>query len=293
MFNASPYVLRHDLYEACVQNTAVLVPLLAAIHGGRPSVLAEDFCGTAAASRAWVKHVTAGRAVAADMDAAVLGEARRRARRAGVARRVRFVQTDLTRVSPAVRAGAPMADVLFVGNFSIGEIHARRDLVRYLKRSRARLREGGVMVCDTYGGETAFATGALVRTHEVGPTARLNGARRSRVRRTGLETRATIRYTWQQRAADPLTGMVENALHFRVLRAGEVVREITDAFVYRWRLWGVPELREAMREAGFSRTDVYAQVADARDATGRHYARPIEGPEALDPSYVVCVAGRC
>jgi hypothetical protein len=101
-----------------------------------------------------------------------------------------------------------------------------------------------------------------------------------------------IRYIWQQRQTDPLTGLVENALHFRVERAGEVVQEITDAFVYRWRLWSVPELRDAMREAGFARTDVYAQLPDARDAGGTLYARPIEDPEEIDESFIVCVAGR-
>lgn len=275
--------LRHDLYEACVQNTAVLVPLLQAIHGGRPRVLAEDFGGTAAASRAWVRLVPGARAVVCDHDGEVLAEARRRARREGVARRVTLVQADLIRRVLPARVRSARADVLFVGNFSIGEIHARRDLVRYFARSRARLRRAGVLVCDTYGGETAYSTGALERVH---------------VASTALESRATkarattIRYTWQQREADPLTGMVENALHFRVLRAGEVVQEITDAFVYRWRLWSVPELREAMREAGFARTDVYGSIADAVDGDGVPHVHPITIAEELGASYVVCVAGR-
>ena len=101
------------------------------------------------------------------------------------------------------------------------------------------------------------------------------------------------RYTWQQRAADPITGRVENALHFRTDRAGDIEQELTDAFVYRWRLWSLPELRDAMLEAGFQAAQIHQQIPDAVDAEGKAYARPITDPAELDDSYIVCVAGRC
>jgi hypothetical protein len=160
--------------------------------------------------------------------------------------------------------------VIFVGNFSIGEIHSRRDLVRYLSRSRSRLRPGGVFVCDTYGGQSAFTTGAVQRLHQ------------------GPEPFQT-RYTWEQREANPLTGEVVNALHFRVLRTGTVELELTNAFVYHWRLWSVPELRDAMAQAGFASTEVYDKVPDAVDQDGRVYVRPAE---EVEESFIVCVAGR-
>jgi hypothetical protein len=128
-------------------------------------------------------------------------------------------------------------------------------------------------VCDTYGGESAFRLGAVHRIHP-GPD--------------GLK----IRYTWEQRRADPLTGMVENALHFRVDRDGWIVQEETDAFVYHWRLWSVPELREAMREAGFGATEVFDKAPDAVDHTGRVYVQPVHDSRDLAASFIVCVAGR-
>lgn len=266
---------RFELYELCVQKPALLVPLLRAMHGGAARVLAEDFCGTAAVSREWVRRVPGGRAHATDLDAEPLAFAEHAAR--GL--KVTLVRGDATgrpsraTGAPAARAEAA-ADVIFVGNFSIGEIHARRVLVRYFKACRDRLAAGGVFVCDTYGGESAFRTGAVQRVHEVP---------RSRLR---------VRYTWQQRAADPITGRVENALHFRVDDRGEIVQELTDAFVYRWRLWSLPELRDAMQEAGFGRVEVYNQVPDAQDGEGNVYVRPVAGPEELEDSYIVCVAGR-
>jgi SAM-dependent methyltransferase len=270
-----------DLYELCVQKPALLAPLLRAIHGRSPRTLAEDFCGSAALSRHWCRSDPKARAVGVDLDAATLAYARARAK--GL-RRLTLVRADVTKPLPrggargSARAGAAAArvkpDLIFVGNFSIGEIHDRAALVEYLRRCRRRLARHGVFVCDTYGGESAFRTGAVQRTHDV-PNSHLR-----------------VRYTWQQRSADPITARVENALHFRVDDRGEITQELTDAFVYRWRLWSLAELRDAMRDAGFRTVEVYGQVPDAEDSDGNVYVRPIDDPADLDASYIVCVAAR-
>lgn len=258
-------ISRHALYEICVQNPRLLVDLLRAIHGHNPRVLQEDFCGTAALCRRWLRDVPRSRAVAIDLDPEPLARIRKHPR-------LKVFHADALVARLPV---SPRPDVMFVGNFSIGEIHSRPALAKYLRRARSRLAKGGVFVCDTYGGATAFTRGSVTRTHAV----------------PGKPT-LSIRYTWQQRGADPLTAMVENAIHFRVLRAGEVIQEFTDAFVYHWRLWSIAELRDAMTDAGFSATHVYAQLPDARDAAGRAHALPITDPADLDDSYIVCVAGR-
>ncbi len=263
------------LYELCVQNTRVLAPLLRAIHGGTPRILHEDFCGSAALSRAWVSGSPGGRALATDRDPLPLAHARRAP--GGRARALRLRRADVLAAPPAPRPHTP-ADVIFVGNFSIGEIHARAGLVGYLRACRARLARvpvPGVFVCDTYGGTSAWRTGGVQRLHPVPG-----------------DTRTRIRYTWQQRAANPLTGVVENALHFRVERAGVVVAEHTDAFVYRWRLWTLAELRDAMLEAGFRTVQVYGQVPDAADGDGNAYALPITDAADLGDNWIVCVAAR-
>ncbi len=253
---------KHELYEACVQSPKDLVPLLRAIHGNAPRVLGEDFAGTGALSRLWCEAVPDGSAIAVDHDADTLALAE--------ARRVRTIVGDVrTATTPKDRA-----DVIFVGNFSIGELHTRADLVAYLAQCRSRLGAGGVFVCDIYGGDSAFLTGHVHRPHP-GPEG------------------STIRYTWEQRAADPTTGMVTNALHFRVEQAGTIHQEEHDAFVYHWRLWSIPELRDAMAEAGFERTEVYSKLADAIDDEGQAHVLPIEdGGEELEDSFIVCVAAR-
>jgi hypothetical protein len=256
---------RLDLYELCVQNPVMTVRLLRAIHG-QPRVLREDFCGTAAVSREWVRAVEGGGAIAVDLDERPLARARRE-------KAVSVIRGDALRVASPCRTPA---DAIFVGNFSIGEIHERTKLVAYLRACRGRLARDGVFVCDIYGGVSAHKRGSLERTHP-GP------ARMPDV---------SIRYAWEQREVNPLSGMVTNALHFRVLKGGQVVQQIGDAFVYHWRLWSIAELREAMSEAGFKSTAVYNQLPDAVDSEGRYYIQAVEDVEELGESYIVCVAGR-
>lgn len=241
----------HALYELTVQSPRALVPFLRQLHGGSPRVLHEDFAGTAAIAREWLAKVESSQAVAIDWDAKTLA-------RAALTRGLKCVQADLRRELHNLGCAA---DIVFAGNFSIGELHTRSELLTYLRQVHARLAPGGMFACDTYGGASAFREGAVER-HHIAPDG------------------ALIRYTWEQREADPTTARVVNALHFRVLRGGDVVQELTDAFVYRWRLWSVPELRDALAEVGFQSTEVHSELA------------PRAVPAALDESFIVCVVAR-
>jgi SAM-dependent methyltransferase len=240
-----------------------MAPFLRAVHGGRPRVLREDFCGTGGVCRAWAAMPSAPsrpfRAIGVDID----GELVKRLR--GIPN-VRAVRAD-------VRDCDLRADIISATNFSIGYWHTRKDLVRYLGLCRERLKTGGVFVCDTYGGATAFSRGTLTRD-------------------VWIENGVRIRYTWEQRLANPLTGRVLDALHFRVDRDGEVLFQEHDAFVYEWRLWSVPELRDAFADARFGTVEAYAQLADAVDSEGGLYVRPVDDPEELEDSFVVLLAAR-
>lgn len=225
---------RHDLYERCVQRPGELVPFLRALHGRFPLALAEDFCGSAALSREWLRIDSRARAHACDIDAEMIAAARERC------------PSPALSLAHADALDAPMScsDVIFVGNFSIGFLHQRALLLRYLAHARARLAKGGIFVCDTYGGESAFRVGAIQRLIQ-------------------LDAQSRVRYTWEHREANALTSMVTNAIHFRIERDGEVVEELTDAFVYRWRLWSVRELIDALHESGFAGME----IRDTLDAT--------------------------
>jgi hypothetical protein len=126
-----------------------------------------------------------------------------------------------------------------------------------------------VLAMDIYGGAGAFRLGGLVRKHPG----------------RGHEM---IHYYWSHDSADPVSGMVQNSISFRVEVAGEIVSEHHNAFVYRWRLWSLAELREAMAEAGFRDVKVYSDVNIAPGQTPREVA----GPDELGEDYIVVIAAR-
>lgn len=262
---------RFDCYELCVQSPRHVVALLKGIHGGGPLVLREDFCGTAAVGRRWVedsqRQAEAGaRAIAVEMDLEVVARARRVS--ADLGGRMVVVQGDCLE-KRGLEESNGRCDVIFVGNFSIGYCHTRSMLMGYVKRARRALAAGGVLVCDVYGGPSAFTIGEVRRRHP------------SR----GHET---IHYIWRHEEADPATGMVTNSISFDIERDGEIVERLPRAFVYRWRLWSLPELRDAMLEAGFEAVEVYTEANVAPGAR----PQPVEDPAELRTDWVAMVAGR-
>lgn len=288
--SATPVTLdRFDLYELCVQSPEYDARMLAAIHGGAPPnpapalILGEDFCGTAALSRAWVDLGPKHRAVAVDHDPAVI----ERALIANPQRKPadpRHRDTPRTRIDYAladVRDVADRADVMGLLNYAICEIHTRAELVAYLAHARRRLCRNGCLICDTYTGNDAFLPGETSRTFD---------------HPAGHE----VLYTWEQREADPLTGMVENAIHFQVRpprakgrkRAKADATILRDAFHYHWRLWSIPELREAMLEAGFASTQVFPRSAEAITDDDRFIVEPLLNPDELADSFSCYVVGR-
>jgi len=263
-----PELDRHDCYELCVQSPRHVAAFLRAVHGTQPCTLREDFCGTAALSRRWVedgvKEGLRANAIAVDLDSSCLNRAPANAA-------IELVNGDSTRPD----SGMQGCDVVFVGNFSIGYLHSRGELLAYLNLSHQRLQKGnsgfggGVFVCDTYGGASAFKLGSLTRKH---PS------------RTG----EIIHYHWAHEEADPLTGMVTNSISFKVERNGEIVQELPRAFVYRWRLWSIAELRETMKEVGFVSTEVYT---DCNIAPGQSPVA-VESAAELKDDWIVLVAAR-
>ena len=270
-----------------MQRPGEVVRILRAVHAAAAGpagdaataakVLHEDFSGTGAVSREWVRTNADARAIATDLatDALRLGESLAAGEGIGPGRII-WRCADVrpggeNGAANEANATATRADVIFVGNFSIGELHSRAELNDYLRSAKSRLATGGVFVCDTYGGAAAFRTGLVHRTHE------------------GREPGERILYTWEQRSVDPFTMRVENALHFRIEQDGEIVAQHFDAFVYCWRLWSVAELRDAMAEAGLANTTVVRGVADAG---GREMPEPAVADAASAEHHIVCVAAR-
>lgn len=273
---------KFDAYELCVQSPRHLSMFLRALYPGSGTppdalILREDFCGTAALSRRWVADArrrfgpdAPARAIAVDLDPAVLARAAKANQEAGLSGAITLLHADC--ITAPVRP-SDTCDIIFVGNFSIGYIQDRRTLVDYLRRSRERLALGrmgfssdtGLFACDTYTGPGAYALGGVTRTH-MG------------------RGREVVRYTWEQREADALTARVTSVLHFQIEIDGEITARFPDAFTYHWRLWTIPELREAMLEAGFASTEVHQDVSE--------HPSPLTHGRELSDSGIVCVVAR-
>lgn len=268
----SPY----DFYELCVTEPSRLIPFLLAAHGAKPRTLREDFSGSAALARAWAASHPSRRAVAVDLDPAPLKRAK--------ARRVRTIEAD----AETCRA---KADIIAATNFPIGYQHTRRDLLRYLRAVRASLNRRGIFVCDLYGGRDALVPGKIIQLLRAPKRAPWSGE--------------LVEYTFEQRVANPVTGRVVDALHFKAWPAStrtpkrpgakqpSPAIDLTDAFVYDWRLWTLPELHDALGEAGFNRIDVHSRLGDAMDGEGNVFLNPVCEADDLDENWVVYIVAKC
>lgn len=251
---------RYDLYELAAQAPEAEAKFLRAVHNARPEVLAEDFAGPAGIARAWVALADHHRAICTDVDPEPLEHARARAERdltGDAASRIEFSVCD-------VREAKGRADIVASLNFAVGELHTRGALLTYLRHTLMRLHPRGIFVCDIYAGPDALVPGRFEQKIDT--------------------DHGTITYTWRQVEADPLTHRVRNAMDFRLPDGSRM----NDAFTYEWRLWTIPELRDACREAGFKRTQVFTALAHAHTEEGDPIVVPALD-DAPDPDLDISV----
>jgi len=228
------------LYRQAVQSPWVAVNMLTNMHaslnpGRWPTLLREDFAGSAALSVAWVLHDHDHHALAIDNHGPTVRYARKQARidLGDNLNRLTIHQTDVMDIV------SPKSDVTASLNFSINIYHQRDELIAYFLQARKNLKPGGILVCDTYGG----------------PGAGEGGKQKRRIKPQQQGDAPAFDYIWQQKDVDPLTGLVDCRIHFK-LNDGSLLE---NAFVYHWRLWSLPELTDCLREAGFSHIQVWAE----------------------------------
>lgn len=272
----------HDLYERSVTNPDALLAFILAAYAeasaAGPKVLREDFSGSAALAKHFAASSRARRAIAVDRDPIPLAHA------AG---------PRMTLVLADVLEAKDRADIIAATNFSLGYWHTRTTLISYLRHARTCLARRGLFLADMYGGHTALRTGSWTRT----------------IRHPQL---GTFLYRWNQLEADPTTGLVRNSIDFGVtprVKKKSIKRSATksapaiewtrNAFTYHWRLWSMPELRDALTEAGFKSIDFYDSLGDAIDHRGNAYIRPLRPEPAskgfgipMDKDWVIYTVAR-
>jgi len=227
---------RHRLYELSVQCPEAEVDFIdqnyRRLRGRSARLLREDFCGTASVCCEWVRRRKTNRAIGVDIDGDVLGwgRARNLARLSPhEATRTSLLQEDVLSVV------TPAPDVIAAMNFSYWLLKDRSALKRYFERVRQSLKDGGIFFLDAYGGYDSYRVITEERT----------------IVGDGME----FVYVWEQELYDPISGRLVCHIHFDFVDGSRLTR----AFSYDWRLWSLPEIRELLEEAGFSRVTCYWQ----------------------------------
>ncbi len=220
----------HFLYQNSVQDAQETIRIIDQVFRSRQSFMAmslrEDFCGTALLCAHWVQTDPDRTAVGIDLDEPTLdwGIAHNIEPIGDAAARVGLVCGDVLHASTE-----PAFDVIVAFNFSYWVFKKRAVLLSYFRRARMALEEGGLFLIDLHGGPDA-----QFRLEE---PARMDG----------------FDYIWEQETFDPITHHTVCHIHYEFPDGSRMDR----AFTYDWRLWTLPELRDILKEAGFSAIDVW------------------------------------
>lgn len=225
---------RHALYERSVQDTSFDIRFIRRVFkkqtGRLPISLREDFCGTARLCADWAKRDKNAFALGVDLDEPTLNYGRQTHLEpmGDSARRVELVCRDVRDPHP------DEVDVCVAFNFSYWIFKDRRELVDYFSCALRHVKEGGAFMLDIYGGPDAQIETEEETEHE------------------------DFTYVWEQGPMDAITGEAMRYIHFHFDDGSKIQK----AYVYDWRIWSLPEVQDALRDAGFSSVDVYWEGAD-------------------------------
>lgn len=230
------------------------------LKGNLPKVMREDFCGTFKICCEWAKMNDDHKAIGVDLDAEPIQYGKKNYLpdlKDYQQKRVEILQKNV------LDAKLPAADIIAALNFSYSIFKTRAVLRDYFKNCYATLNKSGILVCDIFGGSQCYEPNEEETEH----------------------SSDNFSYFWDQDSWDPVTNEGMFYIHFK--RKGEKKRE--KVFTYDWRLWSIPELREIMEEAGFSRTHIYWE-GTTDDGEGDGEFKRVEKGEDCE-SWIAYVVG--
>ena len=223
--------IRYNLYENSVQNPKESNDLSEYFYkklnkNKTPKILREDFCGTFYNSVEWVKRSKNKIAYCLDIDPIPLSY--------GYKYHYSKLNNDeKKRIKPlkknVISVTNPKSDIIQVYNFSFNIIKKNSELLKYFKAVKKSLKERGILILEIAGGP-----GFIKEMEE---------KKRFKKNRKHWYT-----YLWHQKSFDPISHYAKYAIHFKFPN-GKVIK---DAFIYDWRLWTIPELKEILINAGFN-----------------------------------------
>ena len=254
---------KYDFYERSVQNAESEVEFMQKEFKrfyGRPAyMMREDFCGTGAISCNWVKQNKNSEAYGIDLDPEPIkmGKERHYSKLTPKEKsRMHYLEENV------LKASAPKSDVICAFNFSYFIFKKRKDILKYFKTVRKSLNKQGVFFLDIFAGPESQK---LVTDEK-----KMKG----------------LTYYWECQHFNPLTHDCTFAIHFRDAKG----KKHKNVFTYHWRMWTMPELRDLLIEAGFSKTVVYWE-GDDEDGSGNGEFEPADDAENCDAwvSYIAAL----
>lgn len=230
----------HDLYEKSVQSPEsdieFFIDTYKALRGTEPMSLREDFCGTSFLSVEWCKTNPERTAIGIDLDEPTLEWGRaHNIEPAGqdIARRVSLYHANVLDITE------PKVDVTCALNFSFCIFKTRDEIRDYFKVALAGLKSDGLFVMDLFGGTEAIDELEEDRDVDDEP----------------------YTYVWEHASFNPINHNIICHIHFDFPDGSRLEK----AFTYDWRLWTIPELKELLLEAGFSKVRVYWEEFEDTD----------------------------
>lgn len=235
---ADKYVLYQQAVQSAGQDVEFLVETYKTLRGKQPKHFREDFCGTCLLSAEWVKLNNDNTTESYDIDPEPLAWGRENNLRplGKIAERVQQYQED------ARNPSRQTPDVRCAQNFSYWVFKTRPEMLDYFKSVHADLADDGIFVVDLHGGPESI--------QELEEETEMDDE--------------SFRYVWDQDSINPITSEAKLHIHFRFPDG----TEMTDAFTYDWRLWGLTELKEILLDAGFSQVDCYWEGTDEDGESG-------------------------
>jgi cyclopropane fatty-acyl-phospholipid synthase-like methyltransferase len=209
--------------------------------GREAKIMGEDFCGTFKLCVEWIKLNKDHRSVAIDLSQEPLEWGQK-----NHLTELNNEQQSRIQVinSNVLDPNLPKIDLMAAMNFSYFLFKTRDELREYFKVVHSRLNDGGVIFADCFGGTDISDDVEEEIDHE------------------------DFLYFWHQEYFDPITNFAKFHIHFQV--NGQP--KLKSQFVYDWRMWSIPEIREIMTEAGFSKTRVLWEEEDSEGGgTGEFY----------------------
>ena len=223
-----------------------------------PRIFREDFCGTFYIGYHWVKDHPQNKAIVVDKDKQPIEYGKKyHLSKLNSSQKSRLQIFNKNVLDKSL----PKAEIISVNNFSYFIFNERSMMLKYFKNIKKALMNKGLFIIDVVGGPDCEALSEEKVEHK------------------------NFNYYWDQDSFDPVNNSAHFYIHFK--RKGE--KKQKKAFSYDWRMWSIPELKDVLRDAGFSKIHVYWEQSNKKGEGTGFFKKSLKG-DICDTwiAYLVC-----